>query len=591
MKIRNGESISAGIGMGKVFLFQRTLPKIESYEIPEDSLSQEVERYQQAIKDSLNSLESLLQTFSEKDSESEGVILSRQLLGTHIAMLSDPFFSKKIPKAIQQEKRNAEWVLLGETRTLLQSFAEIEDEYLRQREIDLRELCEKILNRLLGKREVSLREIPDGAILIAADLMLSDLLKIEYEKLAGIILERGGKTSHTAILIRASHIPFLIGCQGISKEVKFGDFSIIDGNEGVFISNPSQEEIDEYQRRKRLFESYEAHLVDEVNGRTKSADNVLLKLMANIGNSNEIQEIDRRSIDGVGLFRSEFLFLNKEIIPDEEAQYQVYSHILKWGKGKPITIRTIDLGGEKRLPEKILHLDYERNPLLGVRGVRFTMLHKEELFIPQLRALLRASTHGNLKILIPMINDLEEFCTILDLIESVKRELESEGVVVAKKIPVGIMIETPSAVLTSDVLAKRADFFAIGTNDLTQYTLVVDRENQMVNDLFNPLHLSLLRSMKIVINSAKEAKIPVHPCGELAGYPTSASILLGMGLRSFSMNSVNVPAVKKVLRSISVEEASIFSEKILACDSSSEADALITAWKRDRLPQLLGMKE
>ncbi len=578
MKKIIGESVSPGIAMGKAFVFSHTIPEVKRFSVHDSQKAEELERYYRAIKKVKFSLIVLKNRLKVKKTASS---IGLQLLDTHLTMLNDPFFHKQVPKAIRNSNFNAEWILQEETAKMSAMFAQIEDEYLKAREADFKEMSFKIINALLDIVESDLRNLPKGAILIAHDLQLSDLLKIDYENLHGIALDMGGQTTHTSILISASNIPLLIGCIDATQVIPDGQTVVLDSYHSLLAYNLDSDEMKKYMEQRDDHLSYQQRLKAETKGETFTRDNQRIFVKANVESADDIKRFAIDDIDGIGLFRSEFLFLNRSDIPSEEEQFQIYTKVISHLKTKPVIIRTIDLGGEKKGTALTRGLE-EDNPLLGMRGIRLAMNRKES-FEKQIRALFRASAFGNLSILIPFVSSTQEFDEVLTFIEEVKAGLKRDNLQFNEAVPIGVMIETPAAAIAIDRFIKKADFFAIGTNDLTQYTLAVERGNQTVDYLFNPYHISLLRLIKNVIAEGKKANKDVHICGELAGYPLATVLLLGLGLKNFSMNAANMTLIKKIIRSVDLEQAEKLATNILEHDKSSEIPALLTKWMSENL--------
>ena len=397
-------------------------------------------------------------------------------------------------------------------------------------------------------------------------------------------MDAGGKTSHTAILARSFEIPAVLGLSNITSHVRNGDEVIIDGNSGRVIVSPDKETRERYLGILKRWQKRELDLLTLNKLAAETKDGKLVKLYANIEISDEIDSAMLHGAEGIGLFRSEFLFLDPQAFSTEEEQYRSYAEVLKKMEGRPVTIRTLDLGGDKFF-SKMTEVSEEKNPLLGCRAIRYCLSHRE-VFRVQLRALLRASVHGNLEVMFPMVSGIEELESLLDFLREVKDELRAEGAPFKEEFPVGIMVEVPSAALTTDILAHKVDFFSIGTNDLIQYAIAVDRGNEKIAYLYEPFHPAVLRLLKMVIDKAHEAGVPVSMCGEMAGDPMAAVILLGLGLDAFSMSSAGILEVKKIIRSVSMAEAKALVKAVMDMHSYNEIDSYVKDWMGKRFDSL-----
>ena len=433
----------------------------------------------------------------------------------------------------------------------------------------------------------SLVSLDEDIILVCKDLMPSDAITMDKRHVKGIAMDVGGKTSHTAILARAFEIPAVLGLGELTIKVKTGDILVIDGSKGLILIDPDAETLAAYGTAQKAQQKREVQLMRLMELPAETRDGKLIQLKGNIEIPEETDAVLAHGADGIGLYRSEFLFLRSARLPDEEEQFDAYSRVLKAMGDKPVTIRTLDIGGDKLLKnmrnaQGEFNPGYnEKNPIVGWRAIRFCLSH-EELFKTQLRALYRASAFGNLRIMLPLISGVQEVNETLVIIEEVKSELKKKRQAFRDNVPVGIMIEVPSAAMTSDILAKRSAFFSIGTNDLIQYTIAVDRGNENIAYLYKPLHPGVLRMLKLVIENAHRAGIPVAMCGEMAGDPLYSLVLLGLGLDEFSMSSIGIPEVKEVIRRASVASAEEFVGRILEMSSTSEIDAYVRSYMEER---------
>lgn len=575
MKTFKGISASPGIVVGKVYLYLDELVQVPKYTISPDVVEAELERFHEASRKAGDEIRALKEQTSNTMGEEES-----RLLDSHILMLSDPEFTRKIEEHVKNDNRNVEWALYSTIRHLVKTLEASQDAYLRERTIDIHDVAKRVYNHLLYRDRISLADLEQEVILVSHNLLPSDTLSMNKNSVKGIAMDAGGKTSHTAILARSFEIPAVLGLSTITKDAQSGDLIIIDGNAGKVILKPDDETLDWYKKRMKEWQQREVELLtlNELDAETRDGKRIYLK--ANIEVPEETESVLAHGAEGIGLYRSEFLFLHPDGFSSEEMQYQAYAKVLEAMAGKgEVTIRTLDVGGDKVIPG-VEGLD-EKNPILGWRAVRFC-LSRQDLFKIQLRAMLRASIHGKLKIMFPMISGVGELEQVLEILEECKRELRQEAVAFDEEIPVGIMIEVPSAALTADILARKVDFFSIGTNDLIQYTIAVDRGNEKIAYLYEPFHPGVLRLIKRVIEDAHTAGIPVAMCGEMAGDPYAAVILLGLGLDVFSMSSFGIPEVKKIIRSVSMSEAEELVGTIMEMKSFREIDTYVRSWMNER---------
>ncbi len=569
-----GISASPGIAIGVVFSYLEESIKVPKYAIDKVDINSEIKRFSEATARAREELVALKETSNTGKAENQSGFLD-----SHILMLEDPEFTANIFKNLEKNLKNVEWILFEEINGLIKRLESSDDVYLRERTLDIHDVSKRVLNHLLFTERISLADLEEEVILVTHNLLPSDALALHRGKVKGVAMDAGGKTSHTAILARAFEIPAVLGLSEITTFVRSGDEIIVDGNKGVVIVKPDAETKNRYKSTLRAYQEREIELLTLNDLPAESRDGKLIKLMANIEVPEETDSAVAHGADGIGLFRSEFLFLRSNNLPSEEEQYEAYSSVLKAMGDKSVTIRTLDLGGDKTIPW-MTNTD-EANPILGWRAIRFC-LARDDIFRKQLRALLRASVHGNLQIMFPMISGLEELEEALEILEEAKESLKKESIEFADKIPVGIMIETPSAALTSDILAKQVNFFSIGTNDLIQYTIAVDRGNERIAYLYEPFHPGVLRLIQVVIDHAHASGIPAYMCGEMAGDPIATVILLGLGLDGFSMSAFSIPEVKKIIRTISLWEAEELVGTIWEMRSVVEIDNYVNNWMHER---------
>lgn len=563
----HGISASPGIAIGPAFLYLDDSPRVPKYEVGLEDVTGELERFRTAVHRAREELDALRRQASETDTGNNAGFLD-----SHLLMLEDPNFHSDVEQRLNDEQMNVEWILYKAIQELIEKLGSTEDEYLRERTADIRDVSTRVLNHLMHRERVSLADLETDVVLVTHDLLPSDAVAMNKRVILGIVTDVGGKTSHTAILARSFEIPAVLGLSTISHHVEHGQTIIVDGNRGTVIIDPDEDTYAEYVKVQQEWRQHEIQLMDLNELPAETRDGKLVQLMANIEVPEEVDAVLTHGTDGIGLYRSEFLFLRPQGLPSEEEQYEAYSHVLRAIEGKPVTIRTLDVGGDKVVPQ--LGGFAERNPILGWRAIRFC-LARPDLFRQQLRALLRASVHGRLRIMFPMISGVEELNQAHEVLEGVKEELRAEGTEFDPDVPVGLMIEVPSAAMTADILAKRADFFSIGTNDLIQYTIAVDRGNERIAYLYEPFHPGVLRLLRTVIESAHASGISVGMCGEMAGDPIASVVLLGLGLDEYSMSASVVPEVKRIIRSTSLAEAEEIVGTVMDMRSYEEVDRYV----------------
>ena len=560
-----GSSLSEGVAIGQLYFLadepEITLP---SFSIHLHEVDREIQRYRQALSSSRKDLEQLqLFLVAEGSNEAIGII------DTHIQMLEDPLMTTIVEEKIQQMLLNTESVFRSVIGDYEKKFISIEDEFFKQRWVDVKDLSHRILKHLYPKNQQE-KELPKEAILFAKEFTPSLTVEGALSKVGAFLAEIGGETSHAALIARANGIPFVAHLDMDLLKKAEGTIVIVDGLEGKVILFPSDETIHHYKSvKKDLFEN-DQRLVEELFLESKTKDGRTIHLYTNVDKLSDLDHEYFQGSEGIGLFRSEFLFLQHEILSiSEQEQYIYYCEMIKKAKDLPIVFRVFDLGGDKGLlTEKNLE---EPNPALGCRGIRFLLYYKQ-LFKKQLRAILRAAYHGNVSLLFPLIADVEELKEVKRMLLEVEKELENERVVHAKKIPVGCMIEVPSAVLTSDILADESDFFSIGTNDLVQYTLAIDRCHPILNQSYRGVHPSIIRMLRDVVDVGVKKGIKVSVCGEMASNPLFTELLIGLGIEALSCPPRHIPMIKKRIRSTNYAFAKDLSKKILDCKTSSEIE-------------------
>jgi len=544
----HGTGVGAGIAIGKARVISKPGENIARYEISENDISAEVERLKIGVENAVASLILAGEKFQGSIPEEVAALLE-----THALILQDPMLQEETIKVIRDKKVNAEYALLVYKKRMQKVFNEIPDPYLSSKSADISQVIQRVQGALIESDESpeqSLNNQPDGAfdgeIIIANDLTPADTIALKKHQISGFLTNLGGPTSHTAILARSLQIPAIVGLHNALNLLRTGDLLIVDGRRGVILAGPDETSLDAYRRRReKIIRRIQAlEMLREAD--SVSLDGHKVSLLSNVELPEEVALSAKQNAEGVGLYRTEFLFMNREELPDEEEQYEVYSEVLK-SSDKPVTIRTLDLGADKQVDGGRVSEGQGINPALGLRAIRLC-LHDLGLFKPHLRAIFRASVHGKTKLMVPMLSTVEELDQLFILISEVKQELRAQGCDFDDAIPVGAMIEVPAAAVTADIFAHKLDFLSIGTNDLIQYTLAIDRIDDEVNYLYDPLHPSILRLIKMVIDAGKNAKIPVSMCGEMAGDPEFTRVLLALGLREFSMDPASLLEVKQRIR-------------------------------------------
>jgi phosphoenolpyruvate-protein phosphotransferase (PTS system enzyme I) len=576
-KIIKGIVASPGIRIGKAFIYKGTNIVIPKYTIAETQIEPEIARFESAREKTKNEIRMIQSQMAQNFSTEMADIFA-----SHIMALEDPVVSQNTINEIRKNRKNVEWALSDISLQLISQLESIEDEYMRERIIDISDIHKRLIGNLQKIEFQSLADLKDEVIVFAPDLTPSDTAMMNRNRVLAFVTDKGGRTSHTAILARALEIPAIVGTGSATSQIKNGDTVIVDSLHGQVIINPSQSEIDEYIRYQEDLLILEHELSKMNRLASVTTDKTKVEILGNIELPEEMQVIKDHAAQGIGLFRSEFLFMDK-FLPDEEKQFESYKKVIEDFAPLPVTIRTIDVGGDKVYA---LSDSYkERNPFLGCRAIRFSLANIP-MFKTQIRAILRASSYGNVKLMFPMISTAEEIIRAREILEEVKIKLRAEGVPFSENIPVGIMIEVPSAAINADILAKYSDFFSIGTNDLIQYMLAVDRIGEKVAYLYNPVDLSILRILKHIATVGKKYKKPFSICGEIAGEPMYTMMLLGLGFRSFSMSTAYMFQIKKVIRSVSIRECELFVEKLLTFEKTHEAEDYLNKITRDKFPFL-----
>lgn len=559
-----GTSASAGIGIGKAAIVEETELVIKKETISDAAA--EKERFQAALKQAMEETEALAKDLATRVGEKEA-----EILNGHLMLLSDPMLTGEIENTIAGENACSEYAIENVCNMYADMFASMGDELMQQRATDMRDIKTRMQKILLGVSSVDIASLPAGSVIVAKDLTPSMTAGINPANVCGIVTELGGKTSHSAILARALEIPAVVAVEGFLNSVKDGDTVVLDGSEGVVSVNPEEAVTAEYEAKRTAYLKEKKELDQYIGKPTVTKDGVTIELVANIGKPEDVDKVLQYDAEGIGLFRTEFLFMDRNSMPTEDEQFEAYQKVAIAMNGKPVIIRTLDIGGDKEIP--YMGLKKDENPFLGYRAIRFCLDRREDVYRPQLRALLRASAFGNIKIMVPMVTCLEEFREAKAMIEEIKAELDSRGIAYKKDIQVGIMVETAAASLMADAFAKEVDFFSIGTNDLTQYTMSVDRGNDKVSYLYSPLNPAVLRSIRHIIQCGRKEGIMVGMCGEAASDPLMIPLLLAFGLNEFSMSASAVLNARKLITGYSIAELQAIADKAMSFVTAGEVEA------------------
>jgi phosphotransferase system enzyme I (PtsI) len=560
-----GIPVSAGVCRGRILVIGRTRPSIGKRDLSEPELQDEVSRLERSLVQTRHQILEVQRRVSEGMGAAEGSIFD-----AHLLVLEDRTLLDEVIRVIQAQKVNAEYAFHSVAERYAATLAAIEDDYLRERATDMRDVTTRVLNNLLGlEDEVDLRHLKEPCIVISHDLTPSNTAQLDKRHVLGFGTDVGSKTSHTAIMARSLRIPAIVGLKDASTRLESGQYALLDGFNGIIIVNPTDQTLFEYGQLIKKQVTLEEKLRDLQLKPAVTLDGQRVFLSANIESPKDTDAVKAAGAEGVGLFRTEYLFINRERPPSEEQQYQAYREAAQALKPLPVVIRTLDLGGDKFLAH--LPLPREMNPFLGWRAIRFC-LQEQDIFRDQLRAILRASAEGNVKMMYPMISGLDELNQANALVEQFKGELRSESIPFDENLEIGAMIETPSAVIVADSLAKRLKFFSIGTNDLIQYSLAVDRMNEKIAHLYEPTHPAIVRLIKATVDAARRHKIWVSVCGEMASDPVFAALLLGLGVDELSAAPPLVAPVKFLVRRLKISEARELAE--FALESESAADIL-----------------
>ncbi|WP_297281161.1 phosphoenolpyruvate--protein phosphotransferase [uncultured Anaerococcus sp.] len=554
-----GIKASNGIAIGNIYLFNREEVAIDQSEITDNMVDEEKDRIQSAINDYI----------SELNDNKGATEAQMHIADAHKELLQDPYFSDTINAKIENEHKNSELALNETINEMVEIMSQIDDEYLKERASDYKDIGYQLIYKLKGIKPKDLSLIEKDSIVISKELTPSDTSNMSKENVIGFATDLGGKTSHTSIIAQTLDIPALVGMSDISTKVEGGEKAIIDGNEGFIILDPSEDLIKEYEIKLKEQEEKRQRLSQVKDKEAKTTDGKHVEVSANIGNIEDLKMAIENGCDGVGLFRTELLYMENDHFPTEEEQFEVYKEATELLGEKPLIIRTLDIGGDKGLD--YFEFPKEDNPFLGYRAIRLC-LDREDIFITQLKALVRASAYGNILIMIPMVISISEFKRSLELIENIKKEFDEKGIAYNKDLKVGIMVETPASVFMADKFIKYVDFFSIGTNDLSQYTLAVDRGNENISSLYSNYNPAVLRAIKHVIDESHKAGKWTGMCGQFASDTEATKLLLGLGLDEFSASSSKIAEVKDIVLKSSLKEEEEFSKSLLDLETAEEVE-------------------
>lgn len=582
----HGIAASPGIVSGKALVLRRRTRRTGWSHLPPEHEQQEIERFLRAVERAEQDLIRLRGLFADDLSDALSIIDS------HILMVKDRMIVDRTVDVIREQKVNAEWALAQALGNIKKKFEAVADPYIKERYSDVKYVADRVFAILSGTDSDPLANIPEPVIVVAHDFSPEDTLRMRSEKILGFVTESGGVTSHTAIVARSLGIPAIVGLEQITRLCATGEPIILDGVKGQVHLHPTLDQEKQYREYERQHRAFSDEIAFYIHLSPETPDGYRIRLAANIEMATELDSVLRYGAEGIGLFRSEFDYFHGAARPDEEALYRTYSELLTTLDPLPVTIRTLDVGGDKfveHVATNSLRLDLERNPALGLRSIRYS-LREPKIFITQLRAMLRASVHGNLRILFPMISSLTELRKVKGMLHLVMEELAGQGIPISSGIQTGIMVEVPSAVVMADTLAAEVDFFSIGTNDMIQYSLAIDRSNEFVAGMYEPLHPAVLRMIRQTVDAGHDHGIEVALCGEMAGDVMSVPVLLGLGLDELSMRPSALPFVKRLLRSSSSRYLAELGDKVLECGDGREVLEFLEVYLPTLYPREFGKR-
>lgn len=572
-----GISASQGIAYGQAFLYIQSDVEVPAYQVEPGKRMEEISRFEHAILVTRQQIQKIMSEVDRNLGSEEA-----QIFDAHLLVLEDQALISETIREFESSGKNVETCFNKISQRYIKAFSEIDDEYLRERSGDIRDVAQRVLQNLLGQSSHSLSQLVEKRVVIANDISPSDAAGIDSSQALAIVTDSGSKTSHAVIVARSMKVPAVVGVRDLTKQVQPGDWVLVDGYEGLVILNPTQQTLFRYGQIQLQKKGFEQRLLEANRRPAVTLDGVAVTLRANIEKVDETGLVREYLADGVGLYRTEFLYLNAGHIPSEEDQYLAYKEVAESLAPAPVVIRTLDLGGDKPMAGHAHLFPKEDNPFLGYRAIRFCLDHPD-IFKDQLRAILRASAHGDIRLMYPMISGREELARANAVLAECKEELKAKKIAFNAKLQVGTMIEIPSAAMTADLLAKDCDFFSIGTNDLIQYLLAIDRVNDRIAHLYEPTHPAVIRTLKSVVDEAHRNKIKVSVCGEMAGDAIYAPLLLGLGVDELSMTPPLIPAVKYLLRSMKLTDAQTLAEDALKLTSAKEVYALCDEFSRMRV--------
>jgi len=579
MQTLKGIAVSPGVAIGPAVILHAEDLVVQKKDIDQREIPYEIARFEDALTKTRAELLSIRKQIARDVGRDHSDIFN-----AHLLILEDRTLIEEVISRLKSEKVKVEFIFSEILQRYTIAFSHIDDEYLKERTSDIKDVGKRVLANLLGKSRELLGKIEEPTAIVSHDLSPSETAMMRKEKVIGFATDIGGPTSHTAIMARSLEIPAVVGLQTVSKQVQSGDMLIIDGNHGVVIINPDEEALNKYRGEEQKFEAFiqELDKLKDVPSVTK--DKVKITLAANIESPLEIKSVIAHGAEGIGLYRTEYFYMNRTDLPTEEEQYMAYRLVAEEMAPHCVSIRTLDLGGDKF--SSALDIPQEMNPFLGWRAIRFC-LARVDIFKNQLRAIVRASAHGNLRMMYPMISTLNELRQANELLEEVKGELRNEGVAFREDLPVGAMIETPSAAITSDILAEEVSFFSIGTNDLIQYSLAVDRVNEKIAYLYVPTHPAILRFIKSIVDNAHKRNVTVGMCGEMGGDPALAVLVVGLGIDEISASPFLVPKIKKAIDSIDIERARQIAHQCLQFSTGEEVRQYLDDELSEIFPELI----
>lgn len=562
-----GKGVSKGIGIGHTKVLNNEEVKLTDFKV--DDKENELNYFRKCLNNVIEDTKKVIEKLSGTEAD---------IMNAYLMILQDPTLTAETERLIQEEGYNAGYAAKVGFETVEEVFKNMDDEYMSARASDIEDMKQRVVNKIINKAEIDLSNLPENTVLVGKDLSTSDTAKLNLKTIAGIIIENGSENSHVSIMARTHEIPAIVGVKGALDIPNESDIAI-NGATGEIFINPSKEEISKLTKIKNELKDEKGSLAKFKNKKSITKDGYKTELVANIGTPKDMESVIENGAEGIGLFRSEFLYMDSESMPTEEEQFEAYKEVLEKAEGKRVIVRTLDIGGDKDL--KYLNLDKEDNPFLGYRAIRIC-LREPEIFKVQLRALYRASNYGKLAIMLPMISSVDEIKAAKDIINEVKEELKAENVKFDKNVKVGIMIEVPSAAIMAEQLATECDFFSIGTNDLIQYTVAVERGNEKISDLYTKFHPAVIRLIKMAIDGAHKSKIFCGMCGEAASDERFIPLLVGLGLDEFSMNPTKILNSRKMIRNLNHKECKKLVQEILKMSSASEIKARLEEYNESK---------